>query len=293
MTRPRMPLPQLAAAVSMTVAFSLAILKLWGGWLTHTMTLWSLMVDSALDLLASGMNYYFIRKSYHPPNATFPYGYGKAQSVAALSQAYIIAFSSLVLGYQSVLQVIAPRPLNRLDWGMAILAISWTATCGLMIFLRWVAHKTGSLAVRADSFHYETDLLTNLGGIISLGLVRYLGWRISDGIFGLVIVGYMLFGALRIARQSIEDLLDRTLSPEENQRIMEIIHNFHPAIRNPHDFRSRRSGHRIFIEFHIEVDRSYTFEEAHELAEDLIDRIREEFPNAELTVHVDPEGATR
>lgn len=293
MTQPRIPLPQIAAGVSMSVAFSLALLKLWGGWLTHTITLWSLMVDSVLDLLASGMNFYFIRKSFHPPNPTFPYGYGKAQSVAALSQAYIIAFSALILGVQSVRQIIAPRPLEELGWGMTILAISWVATFALMIFLRWVARQTGSLAVRADSFHYEIDLLTNLGGILSLGLVRYLDWRISDGIFGLAIVLYMMIGAFRIARQSIEDLLDRTLSPEENRRILEIIHTFHPAIRNPHDFRSRRSGHRIFIEFHIEVDRSYTFEEAHELAEDLIDRIREEFPNAELTVHVDPEGATR
>jgi ferrous-iron efflux pump FieF len=291
--RQRVPLPQAAAAVSMGTAISLALLKLWGGVVTHAMTLWSLMADSCLDLLASGTNFFFIRQSFRPPDERFPYGYGKAESIAALSQSYIIGFSALVLGYRSLETLVHPAPLHRVATGVWILGVSWTATLVLTVFLRWVVRRTGSIAIRADAFHYETDLLTNLGGLVSLFLVQRTGRPFWDSLFSLGIVLYMLWGAFGIARRSVQELMDRTLTPEENRRLMEIIQTFHPAVRRPHDFRSRRSGRRIFIEFHIEVDRSYSFEAAHDLAEDLIECIRQEFPTAEVTVHVDPEGATR
>ncbi|MCS7312254.1 MAG: cation diffusion facilitator family transporter [Acidobacteria bacterium] len=292
-TRRQVPLAQAAAAVSMGTTISLALLKLWGGFVTHAMTLWSLMADSFLDLLASGTNFFFIRQSFRPPDEHFHYGYGKAESIAALSQSYIIGFSALVLGYRSVETLIRPAPLRQVTTGIGILGVSWTATLILTVFLQWVVRRTGSVAIRADAFHYETDLLTNLGGLVSLLLVQRTGRTFWDGLFSLGIVLYMLVGAFGIARRSVQELMDRTLTPEENRRLMEIIQTFHPAVQRPHDFRSRRAGRRIFIEFHIEVDRSYSFEAAHDLAEDLIERIRQEFPMAEVTVHVDPEGTTR
>ncbi len=280
------------ARASMTTALCLIALKAWGGWKTHALTLWTLMADSFLDVIASTINFLFIRQAVRPPDESFPYGYGKAEAIAALSQSYIILFSALILIYEDIRALLHPRSITNVHFGTWILGLSWLITLLLLLFLLYIVRKTHSNAIRADAFHYQTDLLTNLGGILSLWFIQRYRWSWIDPAFSMIIVLYMISGALRLTRASIHELLDKA-DPKIRERVFQAVRNFHPKIRNPHDFRARRVGSRLFIELHVEIDRRLSFEDAHDLAEDLIDRIRQEFPDTEVTVHVDPEGTSR
>ena len=291
--REALPLALIAAGVSTATALFLILLKFWGGLHTHAMTLWALTLDSFLDLTASLVNLVFIHRSLKPPSEAFPYGFGKSESIAALSQSYFLLFTAGILGYESVKRMWGGGAPVALEAGIAVLGISWVITLVLTGFLKWAARKTDSLALRADSFHYETDLLTNLAGVVGLFIMKTTGIRFIDAALSLAIVVYMLYGAARMAFQSIQELLDRSITPEERRRILHIIHHFHDAMHTPHNFRARRSGPRIFMEFHVEVERGLSFEDSHNLVEDLIERIRQEFPGAEVTVHVDPAGTNR
>lgn len=287
------PLQLVAGAVSTLVALALIGLKLWGALKTHSMTVWVLMLDSLLDLSASLINLTFIYRAVQPPNEQYPYGYGKGESIAALTQSYLMIASACYLAVESILSIIKRKALASPDVGLWVLGVSWGATLCLTLFLRFVYHRTGSVAIRADSFHYETDLLTNFAGMISLGIVRATGFALMDKLFSLTIVLYIVWGAYNIAYRSIQELLDKALTPDERRRIQGIIKTFSEMLHSPHDFRSRRSGSRVFIEFHIEAGKNLSLEAAHELVEDLIERIKSEFPSAEVTVHIDPTGATR
>ncbi len=287
------PLEVWSAQISSATALFLVGIKAWASIKTHTLTLLSLLLDSGLDVVASGLNYYFIRKSFQKPDEFFPYGYGKAQSLSAFMQAHLIFFSAILLSYQSIANFLSGREITRVREGVYVLGISWITTLFLTLFLRYTARKTKSHAVRADAFHYETDLITNSLGFIALLIIERSGLVWIDAVFGIGMALYMGIGAYRIARTSAEELLDRALSNEEKKLIFEAIDRFHPLVKNPHDFRCRKSGKRRFIEFHIEVDRTMSFEKAHEIAEDLIEAIQSRLPEAEVVVHVDPEGSRR
>ncbi len=112
---------------------------------------------------------------------------------------------------------------------------------------------TNSVAIRADSIHYVSDLLVNGAVIAALLLWRQFGWALADPIFAACVGLYILYTAWRIARGSLDLLMDRELPDAARQRIREIA-LANPVVRELHDLRTRSSGQATFIQFHLELD---------------------------------------
>ena len=133
------------------------------------------------------------------------------------------------------------------------------------------------------------DVMVNGSVIVSLFLATNVGWLWADPLFAVVIAGTIVWGALSIGRQSLDILMDRELSDEDRQRIYDLAVS-HPEVRNVHDMRTRSSGLNQFIQLHLEMDGEISLIEAHVISEEVMDRIEDAFPNAEVIIHEDPEG---
>jgi ferrous-iron efflux pump FieF len=160
------------------------------------------------------------------------------------------------------------------------------ATLGLLILQRHVIRVTGSTAIRADALHYTTDVLTNASIIIALLLSGY-GWQGIDALFALGIAAYILHSAWRIGNEAFQLLMDRELPDEQRQRIQHAALS-HGRVRGVHDLRTRRSGHDIFIQMHLELDDELSLFDAHEIADEVEASIREIHPEADILIHKDP-----
>ena len=261
-----------------------------GAWLaTDSVSLLSALADSVMDVLASLVNLLAVRHALQPPDREHRFGHGKAEPLASLGQALFITASAIFLIVEAVGRILEPKPIEHAPIGIGVMVFAILVTAALVTYQRRVVRLTGSTAIKADSLHYASDILVDVGVIVALVLAMTLGWGLADPIIALLIAGVILHAAYRVARSGLEQLMDREFPDEDRELIRKIVLE-HPEVLDCHDLRTRRSGIDSFIQVHVEMDSSLTLLRAHEISDDVEARIREVFPHAEVLIHADPEG---
>ena len=282
-------LMQRATLAAVCVALLLIALKLAAWLITDSVSLLSSLADSAMDALASLVNLIAVRHALQPADSEHRFGHGKAEPLAGLGQAAFISASGIYLIVEAVGRLIEPRAIERGGVGLGVMVFSIAVTSALVAYQRSVVRRTDSLAIRADSVHYATDILINAGVIVSLLLVMFLDWTIADPIVALLIAGFIIYSAFRILRESLNHLMDRELPDADRERIKEIVLS-HPAVIDCHDLKTRAAGLNSFIQFHISMEGSLTLDDAHVISDAVEQDILAAYPNAEVLIHADPEG---
>jgi len=278
-----------ATYASVSVAGVLIAAKM-AAWLaTDSVSMLSTLLDSVLDAAASMVNLVAVRHALVPADREHRFGHGKAEPLAALGQSAFVAGSAVLLIVEVVRRLWRPHPIENGDIGIVVMLGSIVITAGLVMFQRHVVRKTGSLAISADRLHYVGDVLVNGGVLLALVLTGLTGWTLIDPIFGAVIAVYILHTAWRIARSSLDMLMDRELPDEDRKRIRALATS-HPNVKALHELRTRASGPAIFIQFHLEMDGAMSLYEAHRVADQVEEQVLAAFPGAEIIIHQDPSG---
>lgn len=280
-------LAQLATYVAVATAVLLIAIKLVAWFMTDSVALLSSLIDSVLDATASLVNMVAVYHAARPADAEHRFGHGKAEPLAGMGQTLFIGASGMLLLFEAVPRLLDPQPVEQASVGVVVMLISIGVTFALVSFQRYVVRRSGSVAVSADSLHYTGDLLMNASIILSLLLTKYLGWYILDPIFAIGIAIYVLYTATKIARSSLDILMDRELPDEERERIKAICRQ-HPDVRGIHEMRTRSAGLTKFVQLHLEMDGDVSLRRAHAIADAVEAEIREVFPDAEIIIHQDP-----
>ncbi len=274
---------------SVAVAFALIAIKSAAYFATESVAMLSSLVDSLLDSLASLVNLFAVRHALVPADREHRFGHGKAEPLAGLGQAAFIAGSAVFLVFESVNRLVHPVAVSHGHVGIAVMVVSLVLTILLVLYQRHVIRHTGSMAIKADSLHYVSDIVLNLSVILALVLSWKLGMTIADPLFALAISGYIIWSASQIALQSLHQLMDRELPDADRERILAIC-RAHVEVRNVHELRTRASGMDIFIQLHLELDGNLPLLQAHRVADEVERQLREAFPNADVMIHEDPAG---
>jgi ferrous-iron efflux pump FieF len=277
-----------ATVASVATALLLALGKTASWAATGSVALLASLVDSLMDVGASLLTALAVRYALKPADDEHRFGHGKSEALAALAQALIIIGSAVFLVVYAIDRFLTPRPLASLPIGIGMMVVSIAATGGLVAFQRSVVRRTGSAAIRADALHYVADLSTNAATIVALGLSG-LGWTRVDPVFAIAIALVIGAGAWKIGRDAFEVLMDREL-PNETQERIRAIALANQRVRGVHDMRTRRSGHTLVIELHLEMDGRISLTDAHAIGVDVEAAIDEAFPNADVIIHADPSG---
>ncbi|WP_101675188.1 cation diffusion facilitator family transporter [Alloalcanivorax mobilis] len=276
----------LAAIASVLVALLLIAVKTVAWLLTGSVSLLASLIDSIMDSLASLVNFAAIRYSLVPADAEHRFGHGKAEALAGLGQALLIAGSALFLVREAVDKLIHPRPIEATSVGVAVMVFSIVMTVLLLLWQRHVVKRTGSTAIEADALHYASDLAMNLSIIVVL-LASGFGFEQLDGVAGLVIAALILRSAWKIGWQASQLLLDRELPGEVRDVISTVVAEHEQAL-GFHDLRTRQSGRTQFIQLHVDMDETLPLRVAHDLGESIRKRINEYYPSADVIIHHDP-----
>jgi len=276
---------RLATTWSVATAGLLIVVKL-GAWIeTGAVSLLASLIDSLMDVAASIINLVAVRYSLRPADEEHRFGHGKAESLAALTQAAFITGSALLLSFEAVDRLINPQVIEQPLIGIWVMVFAIFATMVLLGVQRHVVAKTGSLAIEADSVHYKTDLLTNIATIAAI-MLAVVGWTQADALFGLGIAAYILWSAFHIGRSAAQHLMDHELSVDAQQKIIDIA-LAHPEVRGVHELRTRQSGQTPFIQLHIELDGYMPLSKAHHIGDDVEDMIKTAMPGADVLIHQD------
>lgn len=288
----RATLTRRAALASVATATLLLVLKGYAAAATGSVAMLGSLADTALDLVASLVTLWSVRIAAAPADADHRFGHGKAEALAALFQVTLITVSAIAIGFQAIERLVARETGAHAEYGIGVSIVALAATGLLIAYQRRIIAKTGSLAVRADNVHYQSDLLLNGSVIVALVLDQYVGVRGADPAFGVLIALYLLWGAWSSANLAIDELMDKEWPEERRQRFLAVASR-HPALRGIHDLRTRTSGAHDFVQFHVWVASEMSVADAHRVMDEIEDALAVEFPGTEILIHPDPEGHER
>ena len=278
-----------AAMASISVALLLASMKVWAVISTGSTAMLGSLADTALDLVASMATLLGVWVAAQPDDHNHRFGHGKAEALAAMFQVVLISISAIGLAARAVGQFMGGEQVAEAESGVIVSAIAMAATVGLLLYQRRVIARTGSLAISTDNVHYKSDLFLNLAVIAALVLDRYAHVRGADAVFAFGIALWLGWGAWGASQEAIEQLMDHEWPLEKRERFLAVVAQ-HPELKGLHDLRTRTSGNRDFVQFHVWVDGRMTVTEAHRVMDEIEDKLMAEFPGIEILIHPDPEG---
>lgn len=279
-------LVKIAAYSASSAALLLVVIKLYAWFITDASSMLASTTDSLLDLFASIMNVVILRYALAPADEEHRFGHGKAESLAGLVQSAFVMGSALLLIFHGIGRMITPQVITRSDVGIVVTIIAIVVTLSLVILQKIVIKKTQSVAISADSLHYQSDLFLNAGVLLALFLSGGI-WIRADGFFTILVGIFLLWGAGQIVWLSVHHLMDHELTEEERNIITNIVVN-HDKTYGLHDLRTRQSGPIRFIQFHLELDNKLSLYEAHEIGELIEKEIEEALSPCEVLIHHDP-----
>ena len=275
-----------ATLIAVLISIFLIFIKFITCWITGSISLFASLLDSSIDLLASGLNFFLVRYALKPADDDHTFGHGKAESLAALAQSTFIIGSATILLLSSIKSIVHPSELKAPLLGITVSAISTVITSILVLYQRYVVKITQSKAIQADMLHYSSDMLMNIAVIIALFLSWY-GISFADATFAFLIALYICYNAYKISYNAIQDLLDRALPESDNEKIANIVKSY-PNVHGFHDLKTRQAGPIKFIQLHIELDDNMPLVKAHAIADSIEKRIAELFSPATVIIHQDP-----
>jgi len=282
----RAGLLKLASIASVITAGFLIVVKLVAWYVTGSVGLLASLVDSVMDSIASLINLFAIRYSLQPADEEHRFGHGKAEPLAGLVQAAFIAGSAIFLIFHAIDRLRLAQPLERVGVGVGVMILAIVMTLILLAIQRYVIRKTDSTAIRADSLHYATDLLTNVSILLALYLTT-LGWTWADPVFAIAVAIYIFYSAFRIGHDSFQQLMDRELPADILEKILATAMS-HLEVTGTHELRTRQSGQTRFVQLHLELDEDMSLKRAHEIADEVELEIKAFLPGAEVLIHQDP-----
>lgn len=288
-TQPQTQLMRYATYASVLTAAVIIVAKMFAWFYTDSLSLLSSLVDSILDIVASIINLFALRYALKPADEDHRFGHGKAEDIAAFSQSAFIAGSAIFIGTEAISRFLNPTAIEHSMIGIWVMLFSIIMTTILVMFQRYVVKRTKSTIVEADSLHYLTDFYVNIAVIVALLLYQFFDLKFVDPIFALGIAAYIFYTAWKVARKSFDHLMDKEFEEEDRQKII-VTALQHPLVKGLHDLRTRSSGIKPFIQFHLELDGDISLTEAHTISDEVEALVMKAFPNAEVLIHQDPEG---
>lgn len=284
-----MRIEQKATLISTIVAFLLVAFKLTVGIISGSVAVLASAIDSLLDMVVSLFNYFALHNSDKEPDEHFNFGRRKLEPLAAVIEGTIISLSALFILYTAISKMVQGSVIEHLHLSMGVMVASLIITAGLVLFLNYVAGKTGNMVIRADALHYKTDLLTNGTVLISLVVITFTEYTFIDPLLGIGISIYMIYSAYPLIKEGILMLLDAALDPESVGKINKLL-NTQIDISGHHDLRTRRSGSDIYLSVHVVFSISTSLYDAHMVGDKIELSLKNLFPENTVyaLIHLDP-----
>jgi cation diffusion facilitator family transporter len=287
---PTPPRKTRAAAISIASNSTLIVLKLIAGAITGSIAIITEAIHSAIDLVASVVAYFSVRKADEPPDESHPYGHHKVEHVAAGIEGMLILVGAGIIIYESVRRLVDHAGVEKLGIGIAVIGFSAAANMVVSTYLYRQARLTDSPALEGDAAHLRTDAFTSFGVLVGLVLVEATGFEQLDAITALMVAVAIVWAGLQILNRSTRVLVDEALPADELEAVRAAIAEFgSDEVAGFHKLRARRAGSRRYVDLHVQFVRGTTLERAHSLAHELQGAIGYRLERVDVLIHLEPE----
>ena len=283
---------QIAAGISVISNLTLVTLKVIVGLITSSVSVLSEAAHSGIDLVASGIAYFSVRRSDLPADQRHAYGHGKIENLSGAVEALLIFVAALSIIYEAVRKLLSGEPIQSVGLGIWVMAFSAVANLVISLYLLRVAKETDSAALEADAYHLLTDVYTSAGVMVGLLLIRQTGIVLLDPLVALGVALLITKTAYSLTRKSLGPLMDAKLPDDEEELIASIIRDHSSQFVEFHNLRTRKAGSQRHIDLHLVVKGDAHVEEAHQICDHLEAEIRAALPRSMITIHIEPDSVS-
>jgi cation diffusion facilitator family transporter len=283
---------QNAAWISIASNTALITLKIVAGVITGSVAIITEAVHSSIDLVASVVAYFSVRKADEPADASHPYGHEKVENLAAAFEGVLIVLGAGIIIFEAITKLTGTPHVQKLGVGIVVIGLSAVANLIVSGILYRRARETDSPALEGDAAHLRTDAFTSIGVLVALALVAITGMDELDPIAALVVAVAIVFSGVRLVSRSSRVLVDEALPEEEIRAVAEAIQGVGAAeVIGFHKIRARRGGSRRYVDLHVQFRRGTTLERAHDVSHRLQAAIQDRLTGADVLIHLEPEDA--
>lgn len=272
----------------------LVVFKFVAGIVGHSAAMIADAVHSLSDFITDIIVIIFVAISGKPEDEDHDYGHGKYETLATAVIGIILFFVGvgiLISGIKAIIGALQGEPLQTPSLLALIAAVISIVVKEVLYHYTVKRGKAlGSSSVVANAWHHRSDALSSIGTAIGIGGAIFFGeqWRILDPIAAVIVSLFIIKVAVELFKPCIEELLERSLPAEMEQKILDIILST-PQVSSPHHLRTRRIGSYIAIEVHIRMDGQRSLSEAHQVASDIERRLKAEFgESTHIGIHMEP-----
>lgn len=273
----------------MLVNTGLAITKLVAGLVGHSYALVADAVESTADILSSTIVWGGLRVAVRDPDETHPFGYGKAEPLAAAVVSLMLLGAAIGIALEAVSEIRTPHHVPA-PWTLGVLigvvAIKWR----LSRRVHAIGADIGSTVVTADAWHHMSDALTSAAAFIGISIALWggPGWESADDWAAIAASFIIAYNGVNMLRPALQDLMDRMPGPEVIQPVREAAEAV-PGVLATEKLFVRRSGLGYRVTIHVQADPAMSLHDAHALSGAVKSAIRHAVPRVQyVLVHMEP-----
>jgi cation diffusion facilitator family transporter len=273
----------------LAIAVLLFGIKLYAFYLTRSVAVLTDALESTVNVIAGAVGLYSLYLAAQPRDENHPYGHGKAEFLSAAVEGTLIIVAGGIIIYESVLNLLHPKPIKALDSGMLLIG----ATAIINYIVGYISVRNGkknnSLALLASGQHLKTDAYSTLAVIVGLCLILVTGYLWLDGVIAILFAFFIIYTGYKIMRPSIAGIMDEADKELLSKMVRILNSNRRDNWIDLHNLRVIKYGGQLHVDCHLTVPWYLNVLEAHYEVDLLRALIRTEFGDTlELFVHTDP-----
>ncbi len=269
----------------------LAVLKVVIGLMAGSLAVVADGIDSVEDIITSLITLITAKVLSRPPNKKFPYGYGKAETIATRLLSLVIFGAGIQLAIISVQKIIKGTQTDLpLKIAIYVTIISIIGKTFLSYHQFKIGNRINSDMLRANAKNMQNDILISFSVLIGLVFTHLFKMPVIDSIAALIVSVWIIKVAVQIYLKTNVELMDGIKDKKIYDIIFKAIDSVE-GVNNPHRVVVRNVGHRLKIGADIEVDGNLSLHAAHELSNKVEESIRAKIDNLfDVTIHIEPIG---
>jgi cation diffusion facilitator family transporter len=270
------------------LAIFLFLLKLLAWRWTKSVAVFTDAMESTVNVATGLIGWYSVWLAGKPRDKNHPYGHGKAEFISSGVEGTLIFIAGIIIIVEAISNLRHPRPVERLDWGLLLLA--FTAVANFVVGRYAIAQgiKAKSATLQAGGKHLCTDTYSTFGIIAGLILLMITKWVWLDAAVAIVFAFIILITGYKVIRKSLAGIMDEADFTLLEELIAFLQEHRAPQWTDLHNLRMIQYGSTLHLDGHLTLPWYYTVREAHIEIDRLDKLIRNKFGDAiELFVHVD------
>ncbi len=270
------------------VAVLLFSIKIIAWWLTRSVAILTDALESIVNVIAGLVGLYSLSIAYKPRDSNHPYGHGKAEFLSAAIEGTLIMLAGLFIIYEAITQLIHPRKLQQLNYGILLIGISAIINFIVGLYAVKKGRTNNSEALEASGHHLQSDTYSTLAIMLGLVLIYLTHIPQLDSIVAIIMSLVIMFIGYRIARKSVAGIMDEA-DEKILGKVIDLLNNSRlPNWIDIHNLRVIKFGNVLHVDCHMTVPWFLNVREAHDEIDRLRKLIQSEFGSVmEFFVHSD------